>query len=72
MKRLAILSLVIAAQVHARGQGYIVPNGVTFAGTSPTLGSEIHVLQNSTNGNYTELCDLRLEISQHCVFPSSW
>jgi hypothetical protein len=34
-------------------QGYIVPNGVTYAGYSPSLGAEIHVLQNPTNGNFT-------------------
>ena len=34
-------------------QGYLVPNGVTYAGYSPFTGAEIHVLQNPTNGNYT-------------------
>jgi hypothetical protein len=35
------------------GQGYIVPNGVTYIGTTPFGGSEFHVIQNPANSDYT-------------------
>jgi hypothetical protein len=35
-------------------QGYIVPNGVTYAGYSPIfMGYEVDVIQNPSNGDYT-------------------
>jgi hypothetical protein len=37
--------------LHVHSQGYIVPNGVTIL-PGPTR-SEIHVIQNPTNGDYT-------------------
>ncbi len=50
---LAIITFTFASILRAPAQGYIVPNGVTYAGYTPTLGAEIHVLQNPTNGDYT-------------------
>ena len=34
-------------------QGYLVPDGVTYAGYIPGAGSEIHVIQNPANLDYT-------------------
>ena len=53
LKQLIILgfNFGIAFQLHA--QGYIVPNGVTYAGNDPNFGSIIHVLQNPTNSDHT-------------------
>lgn len=39
--------------IYARSQGYIVPNGVTYAGNIPGVGGTIDVLQNPTNGDYS-------------------
>ncbi len=53
LQPLVVLGFAFAAILQAFSQGYIVPNGVTYAGDTPGLGAEIHVLQNPTNADYT-------------------
>jgi hypothetical protein len=52
-KFVILLGCLFAAILQLHAQGYIVANGVTYAGSTPSLGAEIHVLQNPTNGDYT-------------------
>jgi hypothetical protein len=54
----AILSTALAflfgAAFQVHSQGYLVTNGVTYAGYFPPFfGSEMHVIQNPANGDYT-------------------
>ncbi len=50
---LLIMACAFGLIPRVYSQGYIVPNGVTYAGGGTFLGAEIHVLQNPTNGDYT-------------------
>ena len=51
MKLYVLASLFFGITSQLYSQGYVVPDGVTYA--SYGSGYEIHVLQNPTNGNYT-------------------
>ncbi len=53
LKPLTIMVWLFFTMLQLHAQGYIVPNGVSYAGNVPGLGSEIHVLQNPTNSDYT-------------------
>ena len=53
LKNLPIIVFICSSILRLHSQGYIVANGVTYAGNTPGLGTEIHVLQNPTNGDYT-------------------
>ncbi len=54
LNRLVFACCFFSASFQLPAQGYIVPNGVTiFPGNSTGAGSEIHVIQNPTNGDYT-------------------
>ena len=46
------ISFVVILQVHS--QGYIVPDGVTYNGFIPGVGSIIQVIQNPNNGDVTD------------------
>jgi len=48
---LLLLGGALAATAPAYSQGYIVPNGVTYS--TAGLSAVIHVMQSSTNGDYT-------------------
>ena len=54
LKYLAMVCCLFGAIFELHSQGYFVPNGVTIFPGSPTgPGSEIRVLQNPTNSDYT-------------------
>lgn len=48
-----IVSLAFGIAGRLYSQGYIVTNGVVYIGYSPSIGSEIDVLQNPADSNYT-------------------
>lgn len=50
---LAAVAFPLAAALPAFGQGYIVPDGITYAGYTTSIGADIHILQNPTNGDFT-------------------
>lgn len=53
-KHLAVVCCLFGAILKLHSQGYIVPNGVTIIpGNSTGAGSQINVIQNPTNGDYT-------------------
>jgi hypothetical protein len=45
--------LLLLGNQFAFAQGYLVPNGVRYNGYTTGLGSEVHVIQNPANGDYT-------------------
>ena len=55
-----IVGCILVEAVCLRGQGYIVPNGVTDAGDSGGLCGNIHVIQNPTNPGVTDPPSVRL------------
>jgi hypothetical protein len=53
-RTIAILVCSFGTILHLHSQGYLVPNGVTFAGYDPgALGSIIHVVSKPNNGDHT-------------------
>ena len=50
LKYLAVFVCLLGASFPLRAQGYIVPNGVTYAGTSEGPGYSIDVIHDPTNG----------------------
>ena len=54
LKYLLMIGYLVGTTLQLHSQGYIVPNGVTYAGYFPPLvGYEIHVIQNPANGDYS-------------------
>ena len=44
---------IVTTSLGLFAQGYVVPDGVTYAGYDPFLGADIHILQNPTNTHFT-------------------
>ncbi len=53
LKPLAVLFLVLGKTLQLHAQGYIVPNGVVYSGSSVFGGYEIDVSHDPTNAYYT-------------------
>jgi len=53
LKNISILAFAFGALLQVHSQGYIVPNGVLYAGYIGSPGYEIDVVHDPTNANYT-------------------
>lgn len=54
LKFWTVAILAVNVTLQARSQGYIVPNGVAYSYNSELNAANIYVVQNPTNGNYTD------------------
>ena len=68
--RIVVFSFVTIVRIYS--QGYLVPNGVTYAGYNPAVGYEIHVLQNPTNTDYTGFFLTPLGKTQPTVYSNTF
>lgn len=48
-----VIIVIEVSTFNLYSQGYIVPDGITYAGYTTGFGADIHILQNPTNGDFT-------------------